>query len=33
MQFTNAIIMNDKGLDTGHGFLKWEQLVNLPTNK
>lgn len=26
----NAIIMNGEGLTTSCGFIKWEQLVNLP---
>ena len=30
IQSMNAIIMTGAGLDTGHGFIKWEQLVNLP---
>lgn len=30
IQSAHGIMMNNQGLDTGKGFITWEQLINLP---
>lgn len=30
IQSANGIIMNNQGLDTGKGFITWEQLIGMP---
>jgi len=30
VQSATAVMITGEGLDTGHGFIKWEQLMSLP---